>query len=260
MKKKILIIITLLMCFMGINKVDALRYYENVNISTAFTENVDPFSISEITVSISLPTEEEKIVTLTQKNNYQASLSEIPKGTIEFLYGIVDDDRLGNYPVTGSVIKYPDNSSLDVKIVVDKKISGTTKQIIFNEDQLNIIKGGRIEKDPIKDKKIEVLPDGTLRYVDLEVTTSKSTLKEETTSKSDVVEDDIDEDDGDYDVNLGETTTRIIRESYSRTTKEIITEDGKRNNVIEKVLLFVLIGVVLTLLLFASVKILRANK
>lgn len=252
--KKILSILIILISIVGINSVYGLSYYDSVNITAVFSEEVDPFLIDTITVSLGLPTEEEKIVELKQTENFSIDVSEIPKGNVEFLYGIVDDDRLSEYTVSGNIIKNPNNSTLDLKIVVSKTPYGEPSSKDLTEDQYNIIRGGKIKADKDYGKILVRNEDGTFSY--------KS--KEELSTGE--IESEEDGDDG-LDIDLSEenstTTTKKIQET--KTPEEIKKEKeqekiNKKNNMITRIL-FIIIGVViLCVLLFVSVKIMNANK
>lgn len=252
--KKILSILIILISIVGINSVYGLSYYDSVNITAVFSEEVDPFLIDTITVSLGLPTEEEKIVELKQTENFSIDVPEIPKGNVEFLYGIVDDDRLSEYTVSGNIIKNPNNSTLDLKIVVSKTPYGEPSSKDLTEDQYNIIRGGKIKADKDYGKILVRNEDGTFSY--------KS--KEELSTGE--IESEEDGDDG-LDIDLSEenstTTTKKIQET--KTPEEIKKEKeqekiNKKNNMITRIL-FIIIGVViLCVLLFVSVKIMNANK
>lgn len=248
--KKVLIILIALITITSINSVYALSYYDSVNITAVFSEEVDPYSIDTITVSLGLPTEEEKVVELKLSDSFSKDIIEIPKGNIEFLYGIVDDDRLSEYTVTGNVIKTPNNSDLEIKIVVSKTQNNEVSSKDLTEDQYNIIQGGKIKSDKDYGKILVKNEDGTYSYK----------------SKDNQSTDDEQNDNG-LDIDLSEDNTTITTKKIevNKTSEEIKQErEEKRikekNSIIAKIL-FTIIGVVLLCaVVFASVKIMNANK
>lgn len=254
--KRIMILVSVFICFIGIGKVDALSYYESVNINVAFTEDIDIKTIELVKATILFPNGKQENLNLFKSENFSKTYNNIPKGEIKFMYGHIEDDLIAKFLVTGKTIKYVDDSSIDLKIIVEKNNSVGTSQVNLTDDQLNIISGGRVEADPFYNRKIKLNDLGEFEYADVVTTTTttspviSSVSGEETTSLND-----------ETTSTDAVKTSVIITEKTTKKQEEVDSEETEeKNDKIRKIMIIIMLSIVGVAVLYISVKIMKANK
>lgn len=231
MKKIVLAIMFCLISFMAFPKDGlAINYYDSVNISTNFEENIDLEKIDSIEVFFEDATSIEHGYVLEKENDFKLTLTEIPTGEFAFRYGVVGDDGAGYYKVLAETNIDTASNTVTALVTValqNNKIQNTEK---INAEEMDNIMGDPDDTQTMTDEE-----DDTIIVEDDEDTTEK--VDEESTTK--IREDDKEDEE----------------------TREVEKEKNRKKNRLISLIMFSLIGItVLVLLLYAFIKISLANK
>lgn len=240
--KKILFAITIFIfsLFIYLPSTYAINYYESVTIKTVFEEDINTDEIEWINVVLSDSTEYSKEYLLEKDKNFELNVENVPVGPYKFSYGVVNDDEIGYYRVSGEISIDENLKNVEVTIIVSLQNNKKYNDIEINEETKNELVGNSTSN-------------------------SKTTTKKANTS--DVELEDDDEDDEDADIIIGEEEEKEEKSEEQKTSEkdeeEIEKEKEekrKRNNLIGKIL-FSIIGITLLVIgIFVAIKISRANK
>ncbi|MCX4249291.1 MAG: hypothetical protein OSJ65_05970 [Bacilli bacterium] len=235
--KKIFLTFTFVFAFFSFyGNVNAINTYNQVNVKTAFEENIDLEKIEEIEIHLEDATEYSKDYILEKSNNFELTISDAPYGPYQFVYGVVIGDKIGYYNVSAEVNILNDDNSLEVLVSVTTNKNTTTNKTL-TEESINRIVGS--------------------------VTQTTTTKVTENDNAGIIIDDETDHDDSGLSVEE-ETTTTVSKDVEEARKKEKQEEKKietrKRNSLIGKIM-FSIIGVTLLIgIIYASVKILNANK
>ncbi len=235
--KKIFLTFTFVFTFFSFyGNVNAINTYNQVNVKTAFEENIDLEKIEEIEIHLEDATEYSKDYILEKSNNFELTISDAPYGPYQFVYGVVIGDKIGYYNVSAEVNTLNDDNSLEVLVSVTTNKNTTTNKTL-TEESINRIVGS--------------------------VTQTTTTKVTENDNAGIIIDDETDHDDSGLSVEE-ETTTTVSKDVEEARKKEKQEEKKietrKRNSLIGKIM-FSIIGVTLLIgIIYASVKILNANK
>lgn len=223
MKKIFVFVIVFMLAFTP--KVSALTYFENVTVNTSFAEEIDVNAINSIEICLEDSTQEEKMYTLKQEENFSLSLTNIIAGNLKFDYGLIENDRTGIYKVTGNVNISADYKTAVVNVLVENQ-NYPKQDVIIPDAALDII----------YEKKTTTPVVSTTTAID-----SGSTESEDITKRT-------------------TTTSNKDDEEIEKEKEKQRKENRKKNDIIGIVLLSILGIIVLIGLLIAIVKISKANK
>lgn len=230
MRKRISLLITLfLSTFVCVPSVFAVNYYENVRVRTEFSEEIVLTNIDSIEIYLEDATEYSKDYLLEKDKNFELTIENVPVGPYNLRYGVVNNDEIGYYRVSATVNVDEATNSLDVLINVSLQNNIKTDTTLTQED-IDRISG-----------------------------TTEPTTKDQ--SSGIIVEDDEDDEtdnEANEDTNVTSKDIEQAREKEKQEEKK--RKNRKRNSIIGKVM-FSIIGLVfLSIIIYAAIKISRANK
>lgn len=225
MKKILLLICLIFSAIAFIPNSYALSYYDSVIIKTSFAEEINLDEIEKIEIAYADQTNYTKYITLYRENNFEGVLENIPVGTINIEYGIVNDDTIGYYNVSADVYDNLDNT---IDIVVNVSLQNNQKnEEIFNEEKKNLM-----DSTNVKNENKDVNNSSDNEEIDI---SDSTTTKTTTTVKNDLEE-----------------------EIRKREEKHAINR--KKNGYIG-IIMFSLIGLAISVaIIYATLKISKANK
>lgn len=204
----------------------AINYYDSVKFKAAFSEEINLEEIKEIEIAYVDQTNYTKYLILTKESNFESILKEVPNGTINVEYGIVNNDTIGYYNISADVYDNYDNT---IDVIVNVKLQ-------------NNVKNEEIKDDVKKD----IIPSGNS-------SNSSSTTTSNSTGSTTVSSN-----------NNAKTTTkssvRVEDEEEIRKQEEKKIANRRKSN-LAGTILFSIIGLtVLIAGIYAAIKISQANK
>lgn len=225
--KKILLLIMAIM-LMITPRVNALTFYESVTVNTSFSEEIDINSIEKIYVTLEDATQEAKVYTLKQEDGFSTVLTNIAAGTLRFDYGVVDNDKIGKYKITGNVNISSDYKTATVNLLVENQINNS-------------------HDNELSDEVLDIIYDN-------KKTTTTTTKKVEVNNDTEIVI-------GGNNESTTTTSTQIIdSENNDKIEEEKKVQNRKKNDLIG-IVIFSILGIIILIgLLFVIVKISKANK
>ena len=232
MKK--IFIITILSFFsmlLYIPNTNAVAFYTNVTINTAFDESIDLNNIEWIEVFIEDSTEYSRSYVLEKDNNFTLNVKDVPIGPFIFQYGVVNDDEIGYYRVSADININKETETVVVTVIVTLQNNQVYDRIPLTEDDVNNIIGSDEEEDNI------TIDEDDEEDEDIVIGSDKSEENED--------EDILDE---------------IKEEREKEKLEKEKEENRKKSNLIARIM-FSIIGIVIIIgVLFVTIKISRANK
>lgn len=223
MKKISLFIIALLSFIVYIPNTLAINYYDSVNVTTIFEEDIDIDNIKQIEIAYADETGYTKYFMLQKENNFEHFLESVPVGNITIEYGVVDNDTIGYYNLT---------SELNVE-------GNIANMVIYVSLQNN-------------EKTVNEIPSEIK-----EILTPNSNYSAYNNSTSNI------EDNPDIEISTTIKTTKSIKEENE--IKEQEKEENKkkhdRKSNIIGIIMYSTLGIVILIAgLYATIKIIKANK
>ncbi len=226
MKKFLIAIIAFVI---GISSVHATEYYQNVYLRTSFAPDVTMSEVNSLVVLFDDATDRTFDLSLEKNANYQLIINNVATGDIDFSLAMVAGDYKSKYIVEPTITPN-ENNELYIDLLV-KVREVNTEQVIVDENLWNYI----------EDPENNPYPYNTI---------TESTTKNPTNSEGEVI------------IPNEVTTSRTIENNEVRTTSSLQEQKKRiqRKNKIYVVLLGI-IGIILTIvIIYVTIKFMRANK
>ena len=232
MKRKLIFIITFIftfLCFQGF--ANATNYYNEVIVKTTFEDNIDLNAINEIEIHLEDATEFSKDYLLEKAKNFELAINDVPVGPYKFMYGVVIGDNIGYYSVLASVNIDENNSSVQVLVNVTESNKNNNNTSLTQEEIDRITSGNSVSTTT----KVVDSGDNSGLIIEDE---NKEEKEEETT-----------------------TIPKDIEEARKKEQQEEKRKQNRaKNNLIGKIMFFTIGIALLSVIIYATIKISNANK
>ena len=203
-------------------KVDALDYYDNVEVVTTFDSNVDVTNITSIVVLFDDCYDNTFDVLVNSDQDFKKDISGVGLGDIDFSLAMVSRDYNYDYTIEHTITRVSDRQ-LVINLLVKDRGRNESARVTISEDILSRIYNADMQWEEGSDDVIIVDPP----------------IPESTTT----------------------TTTTSINDVIDEEQEQAITDLSikTRNNIY--VIVFLTIGaIILILIALAAIKISKANK